>query len=85
MIYLRITDNLQQMNQPFEHLAFRKLWGNVVKASTTAHLKWIPFLPCAVTLPAHLQCRELRKLFWTSTTSLNGREGYVQKMVTTFP
>ena len=26
MIYLRITDNLQHMNQPFEHPTFRKLW-----------------------------------------------------------
>lgn len=63
------------MNQPFEHLAFRKLGENVVKVNTAAHFRWIPFLPCAVTAP--LQCRELRNLFWTSTTSLNVRE-YIQ-------
>lgn len=36
MIYLRITDHLQQ--RPSEHLAFGKLWENVLQANTAAHL-----------------------------------------------
>lgn len=38
MICLRIPDNLQQRHRPSGHRAFRKLWGNVLKASTAAHL-----------------------------------------------
>lgn len=59
MICLRITDDLQQMNRPFEHLASRELWENVAKANAAAHLRWIPFLACAVTV-CHSQCRERR-------------------------
>lgn len=40
-----ITDNLQQMNKTFVPLAFRKLWGNVVKTSTAAILDEFHFHP----------------------------------------
>lgn len=36
MIYLRITDNLQQ--RPSEHIEFGRLWENLLKANTAAHL-----------------------------------------------
>lgn len=50
MICLRITDDLQQMNWPFEHRACRELWENVAKTNAAAHLRWIPFPACAVTV-----------------------------------
>lgn len=81
MIYLRNTDNLQQ--RPSEHLEFGKLWENLLKANTAAHLHGFHVQPeCDCTCTLTVQGAEEFTLHLTA--SLNARAGCVHKALPSF-